>query len=160
MRAWILVLLAACGEAADDTAPVAAAGSFPDDPSAAGIAAFVADGAWREAPWVALSDTPRDQSTTASPHDRAQVWINDVLQDADGLPAGAMAVKEMVDAADAPVGHAVLLKTGEGDADWAYWCDASPQRCGTADTESPFYGTDALHECAICHAGRVFGTLE
>ena len=130
------------------------------------MAAFVASEVWREPPWVAESATPRDETSPASPHDRVQVFLNDVLVDSQGAgngilggaahAAGSMAVKVLVDAADQPEGHAAMLKVEGEVGDWIYWCDGTAQRCGVPAGQPPIYGLGLETECAVCHAGLIF----
>ena len=147
-----------------DTGP-AGAGSYPTDSSADGIAAYLASGAYREAPWISETDTPRERTSDVSPHGRVQVWGNDVLVasqqagngELGGTPhdVGSMAVKEMVDDADALVGVAVMLKL---DSDWVYYCEGPADRCGVTGS-TPVWGTGLDTECGFCHGGIIFNAF-
>lgn len=166
----MLVLTAACAGDGDKTeTPPGADTSWPADSSAAGIAAFLDAGTWREAPWVAETDAPREPTSQVSPHDRVQVWLNDVLVESQEAgngafggsahPVGSMAIKEMFDEADAPDGVAVMLKL-EGDAaEWVYYCDGPDLRCGVSPPTDPSWGVGSASECSFCHGGLVFNTL-
>lgn len=159
----LVTLLACAGEAGDTK------GSFPADSSAEGIAAFVDEGAWREDPWTAESEAPREASSVTSPHDRVQVFLNDVVTasaaDGEGIDGttpydpGSMVVKVLVDEADTVVGHAVMLKIEGGFADWVYWCKGPASRCGADGDDTSTWGVGLDTSCGYCHGGNVFNLL-
>lgn len=158
--------LLACGGSGDSGPTDDVGGAWPRDTSESGIAAYIAAGAYREAPWVAETDAPREANSGVSPHGRVRVWFNDVLADSQRAgngevggtphPEGAMTVKELYDDADTVLGVAVMLKL-EGAADqWVYTCDETTSRCGSADV--PVYGVGLDTDCGFCHGGVVFNS--
>jgi len=183
MRAPLLItlfgLLGCTPEKAEDAAPAEDSGadtalgeagaSYPEDTGAEGVAAFLADLRYRGGLWSPESAAPREETSPSSPHDRVQVWLNDVVrtsQDAgngefEGTAhfTGSMAAKEMVDDDDAVVGIAVMLKLS-GDADqWVYYCDGPEGRCGVEGPTTPYYGIEWEAECHYCHGGLIFNGL-
>jgi len=143
--------------------------SWPEDSSAAGIAAYLGTEAHRAAPWQAETAQPRPPADDVSPHDRVRVFFNDVLLDSQAAgngafegtahPAGAMAVKELFDADDASLGAAVMLKIDGVAADWVYYCDGPLEVCGVSAGSAPVWGVGTDTECGFCHGGLVFNTL-
>lgn len=164
MSRLLVVALLGCGGAGDSGPGAAATGAWPRDTSESGIAAYLASGAYREAPWVAETDAPRDANSGVSPHGRVRVWFNDVLVDSQRAgngevggtphPEGAMSVKELYDDGDAVLGHAVMLKRDGAADDWLYTCDETPSRCGSS--AAPVYGVGLDTDCGFCHGGVVF----
>lgn len=163
--------LLACGSGGPDTGEGPSSPlSYPTDSSAEGIEAFLASGAWREAPWVAETDAPREPNNVVSPHGRVQVWLNDVLLDSveagngapDGTPhdPGSMTVKELFNEDDVSIGLAVMLKL-EGDLHaWAYWCDGPAGPCGASSATSfPYYGIAYATDCGFCHGGLAYNAM-
>jgi hypothetical protein len=144
----------------------AEAPSYPTDSSQAGIEAFLADERYRQPPWTAQTDTPRESIWEVSPHDRVQLWLNEIVLDSQaagnggflGTPhtTGSMAVKELVDDDDAVVGMAVMLKLDGVAASWVYYCDGEPDRCGFTEGSPPHYGVAYDSECYYCHGGEIF----
>ncbi len=162
-----VLLLAGCAGDPDDTTPE---GSFPIDAALAVIAAFVDAGSYLLDPWTAETAAPRERNSDVSPHDRVQVWFNDVViassEAGNGEfqgtahDAGSMVVKEMVDEADALLGVAVMLKLEGGVTEWAYYCDGPQELCGVQVPAEPFYGVGTSTDCGGCHGGLVFNLLE
>lgn len=141
-----------------------AATDFPSDSSQTGIDAFIASESYQTSTWISETSAPRDATSVTSPHGRVRVWLNAVLEAShaagegsvggDPLDQNSMAVKELYDAADAIIGHAVILKTGTGlaESDTTYYCVGPSDRCGGT---APLYGAGAV-DCAGCHGGLVF----
>jgi len=162
---WWPVLAAACAPKGLDSGP-SAPPSYPTDASAEGIAAFLDASLYREPPWIAETDAPREQDSASSPHDRVRVWGNEVLVASQAAgngalggsahAAGSMSVKEIVEDDDSLLGLAVMLKI-EGDADaWSYYCDGPETRCGVREPADPYYAVGWEAECAYCHGGLIF----
>lgn len=162
----LLFVLLACSAAGEDSG-AGSTGSFPADSSAEGIAAFMEGEAWLQPPWVAESEAPRDEVSINSPHDRVQVFLNDVIQASaaegrgsfGGQPhrTGSMSVKVIVDQDDdSALGHAVMLKLDGDFQEWVYWCEGPSSRCGAERDEEQTWGIGVDTTCGICHGGNVF----
>lgn len=165
--ALLLALACSPGPAGDSGSETA--GSYPADWSAEGIAAFVDSQAWREPPWLAESAEPREPSSVSSPHDRVQVFLNDVLQDSFAAgrgayggtahDAGSMAVKILAGEEDEVLGHAAMLKLDGDFGEWVYWCEGPGTRCGSGDDSEQTWGVGLETDCGYCHGGVVFNGL-
>jgi len=171
MRSCALPLLAVwaaicgnpgCSSDADEGDP----NSHPSDISVGGVSAFLEGLSYQEELWEAETATPRDASTTVSPHGRVRVWRNAILVASqsdgngqlDGTPHedGSMAVKELFDEADALVGRAAMLKIGGDFTEWVYFCDGEEAQCGAPSSSDPYYALGTGGPCAVCHGGVVF----
>ncbi|MFT5683377.1 MAG: hypothetical protein ACI8RZ_004308 [Myxococcota bacterium] len=138
----------------------------PIDSSQAGIEAFLEDEGYRESPWIAQTEAPRESTWEVSPHGRVHLWLNETVIASQaagnggflGTPhtTGSMAVKELVDESDVPVGRAVMLKLEGVAASWVYYCDGTEERCGFSDGEPPHYAVAYDSECYYCHGGEIF----
>jgi hypothetical protein len=143
--------------------------SFPSDSSAAGLLAFLETDAYKNAPWMAETAAPREQSSPYG-HGDVIVYLNDVLvasqQAGNGElqgtahDPGSMSVKEFYDEGGDKVGHAVMLKLEGAFSNWAYYCVGSSDRCrtnaGPFTEADPHYSTGTMGECGFCHGGMIF----
>lgn len=132
---------------------------LPADSSQASIEAFLAAGTYKSAPWVGDAAI-RAGDVVGNIHGNAlQVFFNSAAVtsktsgDTNSL-TGTMVVKEMFDEAGVSIGHAVQLKTGEGNTkdDWTFYCSApeGSTLCTGEAVPSPIYGA-GLGECGYCH---------
>jgi hypothetical protein len=141
---------------------------YPLDVTEPGIAAFVDQSSYSTSTWTAETAGPRDATSPVSPHGRVRVWMNSVLQASHAAGEGtvggtpldqnSMAVKELYDATDVLVGHAVILRVGTGiqEVDTLYYCKGPAGRCWGTPTDTGSAFGAGFADCAGCHGGLVF----
>jgi hypothetical protein len=160
-----------------DTGPPVPAG-LPPSPGQADLAAFLAAGEYRNAPWLSETSGPRPRAGATSPHEMVRVWMNPQLiaslrEGRDGFKDTAtgmvhpphdrwsMAVKELYAEGGTLEGLAAMIKTDEGPSlnSWVYYCYGPDGRCLTtrpAPREMPAYGRGSAVACGFCHGGLVY----
>lgn len=142
----------------------------PADQTEAAYEAFLNEGLYTQNGWVSDVPTPREATSTVSPHDRVRVWFspkavesfaagNGLTSDAPGHFVDTMVVKDMYDG-DTLIGRASFWKVeeGTGPTAWIYYCKAPAGRCYF---ESPAFDVTPLFkkaepQCGSCHGGFVF----
>jgi hypothetical protein len=154
-----------------DAAP--AASGLPAGPERADIAAFLAAGDYKKAPWVSETPAPREKEGSTSPHEKVRVWMNpqlvmslkggrDAMMGRPPQDKGSMAVKELFDEAGANLlGVAAMYKPDEGGAAnaWVYYCHGPDGRCrtnGPSPMDAPVYGRGTGVSCGFCHGGLIY----
>lgn len=136
---------------------------LPEAPTAAALDRFLADRAFENSGWFAETETPREEESAVSPHDRVRVFQNAALRDGRDqpeLPADSMAVKEIFDGDDS-VGFAAMWRVVD-DEPFTYFCWGPAGRCGVQETatprEEPMFGVGTEVVCGHCHNDLVFTT--
>jgi len=168
---WALILSCALFGCGSDSSNTSTSGTdFPGSLALADFQTFIGDLKYQEPGWQAETSTPRERSSSVSPHGRVVVWLNSILLTSQRAGNGAvdgtahdtnsMVVKELYDDSDMKIGVAAMLKKSGGKQEWAFFCDGPPNRCGLTEPTMPFYSDEGYSACAFCHGGFVYTVPE
>ena len=147
----------------------------PNSNSSEDITKYIAEKKYLGDGWIAETSTPREATTSVSPHGRVRVFFNSNLLESlqvgngtvDGPPhsKGSMAVKELYEE-DVVVGHAVLYHADSASNvdNTTYYCVGPLNRCIMGESEfskdRPAYGIGTGIACGVCHGGLVFTEID
>lgn len=142
--------------------------TVPSDTTEAGIAAFLAAGSYKSAPWVGDAAV-RTPTSSTNVHGDVRVYYNPTaitsiengqneISHETGNSLNSMAVKELYDSTGTQIGTAVMLRVAEtgADTDWLYSCSSTAGGCASMTDGGPFHGT-GLDDCRFCHGGMFIG---
>jgi hypothetical protein len=150
-----------CSDAGGEETEDDASDQLPDDFTQTSIEAFLDAQTYKA--WAGDTEI-RVGGDSVNPHgDALRVYFNDAALTSINealTPAadGAMAVKEIYSSEGNLLGHAVSIKSGDGEgmATWTYYCNlfADEGLCGDSGASLPIYGEGA-GSCGFCH-GETF----